>query len=67
VADNTDYNIVPDDVILTDSNNVTIDLSSYVTAGGGSITGTWHAMVGSGGTGSDATAFALDLLGLFND
>jgi len=40
VADNSQKQIIPDEVTFL-TNTITVDLSSYVTAGGGSIAGTW--------------------------
>jgi hypothetical protein len=40
VYDNSNKRVIPDDVTLTDSNNLTIDLSSY-----GAIAGTWNAVI----------------------
>lgn len=40
VYDNNDNLVMPDDVTLTDANNLDIDLSSY-----GTITATWHAVI----------------------
>jgi len=45
IYDNNDKLIVPDEITLTDTNNVSVDLSSY-----GTISGTWHVIVvGVGG------------------
>jgi len=40
VADNSQKQIIPDEVTFF-TNTITVNLSSYVTAGGGSIAGTW--------------------------
>lgn len=45
VFDNNYEMIIPDSILLNDTNSLTLDLSSFVTAGGGSITGTWSVKV----------------------
>jgi hypothetical protein len=45
VYDNVEDLIYPDEILDVDTNNVDIDLTSFQTAGGGSIPGTWNVVV----------------------
>ncbi len=59
IFDNSDNLIIPDDVTLTDANNLDVDLTSY-----GTLTGTYHAVVlDSGATTNVAVANDLALTG----
>jgi hypothetical protein len=58
VFNNNNDLIQPDDVTLTDANNLDVDISGF-----GTITGTWRAVVLSSGSGLISTASDLSLAG----
>lgn len=45
VFDNNDKAVIPDEITVTNTTTCTVDLSSFVTAGGGAISGTWNIKV----------------------
>lgn len=47
VYDNNDVSVIPDAITVTDNNTLTLDLSSYQAANGGTLPGTYNVVVRS--------------------
>ena len=59
IFDNNDVLVIPDNVTLTDANNLTVDLASFTTAG--VLTGTWHYVIMDSGASVNIAALSFRL------